>query len=98
VDPKDPTKVIYIESPASMPQCPLGAIQGNVATDCWQLNRDTTQCPLNGQVINILRTAQEIASKPRLDPGTRISMQCLTCPDGTANLDPSSDAYKACNY
>ena len=98
LDPKDPTRVIYTESAASLPPCPAGATSGNVATDCWQLIYDPTKCPVNGQLLSVLRTAQEMANNPQLAAGTKIGMQCLTCPNGTANLDPSSDTYQACNY
>ncbi len=97
VDPANPNNIIYQENSASMPQCPVGATQGNVDADCWQLGNDTTRCPINGQTISVLRTAAEIQAGP-LAAGTKIGMQCLTCSDGAANLDPNSDAYKACNY
>jgi hypothetical protein len=97
VDPTSPTSVVYTES-AALPQCPAGASNGNVTADCWQLVTDTASCPPSGQSVSVLRTAQEIASQPQLTPGTKISMQCRTCPDGTANLDPYSDLYQACNY
>jgi len=50
------------------------------------------------KLLVVLRTAEELAVKPQLDPGTKLVMQCLTCPDGTANLDPASPTYQACNY
>jgi hypothetical protein len=92
-----PTTMVYAES-AALPQCPAGASNGNVAADCWQLVTDTSSCPGNGQSVSVLRTAQEIASNPQLTLGTKLSMQCLTCPDEIANLDPYSDLYQACNY
>ena len=96
-DPKDSTKLVYQESP-NLPQCPAGATQGNVSEDCWQLASDKTQCPVNGQLLQVLRTAQEIAANPKVTAGTKIGMRCRTCPDGATNLDPSSAAYQACNY
>ena len=98
LDAKDPTKVIYQESPSSMPQCPAGATQDNVSEDCWQLISDPTKCPVKGQLLQVLRTAQEITANPTVPAGTKIGMRCLTCPDGATNLDPSSAAYQACNY
>lgn len=97
-DPKNPAGIIYTESPASLPPCPAGATKGNVATDCWQLLYDTARCPVNGQLVVVLRTAEELAAKPQLDPGTKLGMQCLTCPPGTVTLDPASFTYQACNY
>ena len=80
-DPKDSTKVIYQEDPISMPQCAAGSAQGNVLKDCWQLTTDMTKCPINGQLIQVLRTAQEIKDLPQLLPGTKVGMQCRTCTD-----------------
>ena len=80
-DPKDPTKVKYEESPNSMPQCPAGSSQGNVPEDCWQLTSDKTKCTVNGQLIQIFRTAAEIAKDPQVPAGTKVGMQCRTCTD-----------------
>jgi len=94
-DPNDPTKVIYFENPNSLPQCPDGSTQGNVQTDCWQLTNNTDKCPINGQLINVLRTAAEIAAEPQLTAGTKVGMQCRTCTD-FVNPDPNTLAYKQC--
>jgi hypothetical protein len=75
-DPKDPTKVVWKESPTPLPQCPEGATSGNIAEDCWQLVSDTTRCPKNGQWLDILRTAAEIASQPQLVAGTKLHARC----------------------
>ncbi|MBN2575014.1 MAG: hypothetical protein JXP73_10665 [Deltaproteobacteria bacterium] len=80
-DPKDPTKSVYQESLPALPQCLPGATNGNVATDCWQLLADTAQCPVRGQMVTVLRTAAEISAKPQLDAGTKLQMQCRTCPE-----------------
>jgi len=88
-DPKDQSKVTFWdESAAGLPQCLANAVDGNVSTDCWQLASDNTRCPENGQVIKVLRTAQEISAG--LLPGTRLGMQCRTCPDANpgAVVDP----------
>jgi hypothetical protein len=86
VDPRDPTKVIYVDSPSSLPTCPAGATSGNVSGDCWQLTNDTAKCPVTGVLVQVLRTAQEVASGP-LTPGTQIRMQCEICP-ATSSADP----------
>jgi hypothetical protein len=78
-DPKDPTKVIYVESAESLPQCEPGATMGNVAMDCWQLMSDANRCPVHGQLLSVLRTAQEIKAKPILDPGTKLHANCHVC-------------------
>jgi hypothetical protein len=78
-DPKDPTRITYVENPNSLPACPAGASAGNVATDCWQLANDLDKCPVNGQFLQVLRTAAEMAAGP-LTPGTKVAMQCRTCP------------------
>ena len=82
-DPSGSGMVTYMESPTSLPACPAGATTGNVAEDCWQLSTDLTKCPGNGQWIQVLRTASEIQAGP-LTAGTKIGMQCRTCPDSTS--------------
>jgi hypothetical protein len=79
IDSNDPTKIVYIESPNSLPECPTNSTAGDVTEDCWQLTIDKNRCPINGQWIQVLRTADEIAKGP-LTPGTKVGMQCLTCP------------------
>jgi hypothetical protein len=39
------------------------------------------KCPVNGQWVHVLRTADELQSKPQLDPGTEVRMDCQACPD-----------------
>ena len=108
-DPANPNKTIYEESSTGLPICPDGATNGNVTTDCWQLVTGTeadTKCPpkpplTHGQLINVLRTAQEVKDKPQLDPGTKIGMQCRTCTDDLPNPTPEymlTDAYLQCHY
>lgn len=93
-DPKDPSQIIYVENPASMPRCAAGDTLGNVATDCWQLTTDTSHCPLTGQRIVVLRTAAEIAAQPQLPAGTKIAMQCRSCP----TLSAGTAAAPGCDY
>jgi hypothetical protein len=86
-DPLDPTKVIYSETANPLPVCdprysPANPPPDSVG-DCWQLAYDTNKCPATGQMIQVLRTASEIAAGP-LAPGTKIGMNCRTCPDSTA--------------
>jgi hypothetical protein len=72
--------ITYVESPESLPMCAAGATPETVASDCWQIAHDLAKCPASGQLITMVRTAAEIANGP-LAPGTKISMQCWTCPD-----------------
>jgi hypothetical protein len=78
-DPIDPTQIVWLEDTVGLPQCSAGASSGNIAADCWQLATDFTKCPVNGQLVNVLRTASEISAGP-LPMGTRIGVQCQTCP------------------
>jgi hypothetical protein len=90
-------KIVYKEDALSMPKCAQGATNGNVEKDCWQLSIDKTKCPVNGQLITVLRTAKEIADGP-LTEGTKVGMQCRTCPDDLTALDEKSQSYQACSY
>ena len=83
LDPQDPTKVVYVYDPAPLPFCPPGAYQGNVAQDCWALTSNKGRCPVNGQVVTVLRTAEEIAHDPQVPAGTRIRMHCRVCLAGS---------------
>jgi hypothetical protein len=76
-------KVTYTESSPSLPICSAGATPDTITADCWQLVIDKTKCPVNGQLISVVRTAAEIANGP-LGAGTKIGMQCWTCPDFTS--------------
>lgn len=68
-------KIIYVESASSLPQCPAGSTNGNVAEDCWQFVDDPARCPVNGQLVTLLRTASEIETGP-LAPGTKLHLRC----------------------
>jgi hypothetical protein len=76
-------KVTYTESSPSLPICPAGATPDTITSDCWQVVIDHSKCPGNGQLISVVRTAAEIANGP-LTAGTKIIMQCWTCPDLTS--------------
>jgi hypothetical protein len=76
--------VVYTESSQSLPMCPPGATSDTITTDCWQIVMDNKRCPLNGQLVQILRTAAEIADSP-LAGGTKVVMQCWTCPELTSS-------------
>jgi hypothetical protein len=76
-------KVTFTESSQSLPICRAGATADTITADCWQLVIDNTKCPVNGQLFNVVRTAAEIANGP-LTGGTKIVMQCWTCPDFTS--------------
>jgi hypothetical protein len=93
LDPKS-DMVTYAESPTSLPQCAAGSTNGNVPMDCWQLTSDPTQCPGSGQRIAVLRTRDELAQKPQLDPGTKVLMECRTCPA----LPAGSAVVAGCDY
>jgi len=92
-------KITYIEDAKSMPKCKADATSGNVDKDCWQLTIDKEKCLVNGQLIKILRTAEEIKAGP-LAEGTKVGMQCRTCPDANsiAGLDKESETFLACSY
>jgi len=75
--------VTYTESAQSLPICPAGATPDTITADCWQVIIDNSKCPVNGQLISVLRTAAEIANGP-LAAGTKTGMQCWTCPDFTS--------------
>jgi hypothetical protein len=76
-------KITYTESSQSLPICPAGATPDTITADCWKLVIDNSKCPVAGQLISVVRTAAEIANGP-LEPGTKIGMQCWTCPDFTS--------------
>jgi hypothetical protein len=97
-DPNDPNKIIYEESPESLPQCPPGSTMGQVETDCWQLTIDKNKCPVNGQLINVLRTADEIKERAQLEPGTKVGMQCRTCTDKLENETQDELDKRGCGY
>jgi hypothetical protein len=83
----------YVESANPLPQCLAGATSGTVDSDCWQLTVDPPQCPASGQRIGALRTAAEIVAGP-LTPGTKLKMQCRTCPAVAAG----SPVVAGCDY
>jgi hypothetical protein len=92
-DAKNPSRIVWQESALGLPQCPAGATSGNIAADCWQLAFDITKCPWTGQLVNVLRTAAEISAGP-ITPGTKLGMQCRTCPD----LVPGAVSTPGCDY
>ena len=47
-----------------------------------------------GQMVSVLRSAAEISAKPQLDPGTKLEMQCRTCP----NPIPGLAVVSGCDY
>ncbi len=100
-DPSNSNRVLYKEDPNSMPECLAGSTNGNVQQDCWQLSTNLDKCPINGQLISVLRTSQEVKDKPQLDPGTMVGMQCRTCTDDIPSSDPNykdTVEYKQCHY
>jgi hypothetical protein len=90
----DPTKIVMKETD-NLPECADGSTNGAVTVDCWQLTTDNNAknlCPISGQLISVLRTADELANSP-LSPGTQIKMQCRTCPDSL-----SGGSSSGCDY
>jgi hypothetical protein len=94
LDPRDPNRVTYQEILPALAQCPPGATSGTTSAPCWQLVQDKVACPTNGQLVTVIRTAADIAAKPQLDPGTKLGMQCRTCPDPI----PGAGAAPGCAY
>jgi hypothetical protein len=77
-------QVVYDES-APLPMCDPNATSANISEDCWQLTIDKVKCPEAnqlGQLIQVLRTQAEIDKGP-LTEGTKVGMNCRTCPDLT---------------
>jgi hypothetical protein len=91
-DPSDPSKVTYYQSATSLPTCPAGATSGKVSEDCWQLVNDAANCPVRGQLVNVLRTAANLAAGP-LPAGTVLGMECWIC-----STSPSAVPVEGCNY
>ena len=92
-DPANPDRVIYVENPESMARCDPGQSDDTQpAYPCWKLVNDTTRCPVNGQIISVVRQPSE-RSTP-LEPGTKIGMQCLTCHDPI----PGAPVNPGCDY
>jgi hypothetical protein len=92
--------VTYVERTEALPACPPGATNGHVDEDCWQLTIDTSKCddPKSlGQLVQILRTGGELDAGP-VTEGTKVGMQCRTCPDDVSNLSHDSNTWKACSY
>jgi hypothetical protein len=88
-NPSDPITVIYKEGLQSLPKCAPNYSTTNLPpSDCWQLSNDATTCPVNGQLVTVLRTADEVAAGP-LTPGTQIHLQCRIC--------SASDTSVGCN-
>lgn len=69
-------KVTFVEAPQSLPVCAPGTTPETALSECWQLVSDLTQCPTNGQLVSIVRPTRADA----LPVGTKIAMQCSTCP------------------
>jgi hypothetical protein len=86
-------RIVYDEEAAGLPLCPTGATNGKVSVDCWQLVSDTTTCPASGQLVQVLRTQAEI-SEGSLIAGTKVGMNCRTCP---ATL-PGAVPVPGCDY
>jgi hypothetical protein len=62
-----------------LPGCDAGASPETVTADCWRLLNDTTRCPGQGQWVDVVRTAAEMAHTPQIPVGTELSMQCRVC-------------------
>jgi hypothetical protein len=73
----------YTESP--YPQCD----DAHSVVPCWQVNYDTTKCPVNGQWLPFF-------GKPgrTYNEGTFITVQCEACPE----ISPDTPAIPGCDY
>jgi hypothetical protein len=92
-DPANPDQVIYVENPESMARCdPEQSDDTQPAYPCWKLVHDTTKCPVNGQLIAVVRSPSERGTL--LEPGTKLGMQCRTCIDPI----PGAPSNPACDY
>jgi hypothetical protein len=77
-------QLTHVKDPTPVPECDAGASPDTVTADCWQLLNDTTRCPGQGQWVEVVRTAAEVARTPQIPVGTELSMQCQVCPTGKA--------------
>ncbi len=84
VSTTDEPVMSYVEQPP-LPRCPSDATSGSIGATCWQLTANTSRCPGNGQRIEILRTAAEIAAGP-LPAGTKVRLVCAVCPTMNAGF------------
>jgi hypothetical protein len=82
----DSTTGIFMEQ-AAMPQCdPTITVDANQPTlPCWKLTYDTNRCPGTegagvGQIVNVVKDP----TAPQVPAGTKLDIQCLTCPDVTS--------------
>jgi hypothetical protein len=92
-DPVDANKVVWVEDAASMPRCdPAQSDDTQADYPCWKLVMDTTKCPTNGQLIDIVRKPSE--RRIPLVPGTKLIMQCWTCSNPMPGIPPSA----GCDY
>lgn len=66
---------VYREDPNSLPTCPADAASGAVAQDCYTLSVDANLCPGSQRLVQVLRTAAELAAGP-LPDGTKLKVSC----------------------
>jgi hypothetical protein len=84
-------QVNHVKGSLPLPECDAGASPETVTADCWRLLYDTTRCPGQGQWVDVVRTAAEIAQTPQIPEGTELSMQCRVC-------TPANSAALECAY
>jgi hypothetical protein len=72
--------VTYLEEPLSIPYCPAGVTSETATGDCWQIVADPVLCPISGQRVSVVRTAEEIRASPQLPAGMKLRLACETCP------------------
>ncbi len=77
-------QLTYVKAPTPLSQCDPGASPDTATADCWQLLNDTARCPGQGQWVDVVRTASEIAQTPQIPVGTELSMECQVCPANSA--------------
>jgi len=98
LDESKPGQISYIEDPKSMPQCQPGSNPDNIDTDCWQLTESREKCPVNGQLIQVLRTRAEMNENPQVPAGTKVGMQCRTCTDPFPTPENPEGWGPGCDY
>jgi hypothetical protein len=82
---------IVFEESAPLPMCDPNATSDNIEKDCWQLTIDKVKCDQPqqlGQLIQVMRTRAEINGGP-LTEGTKVGMNCRTCPDLATTCVPA---------
>jgi hypothetical protein len=75
----------YTET-APYPQCD----DARSVVPCWYLSQDTAKCPVNGQLIGVVRESSEST----FNEGTIMNLQCLACPESVTD----ASTIPGCDY